>query len=107
MQDAASTYAELQGADVLLVGIRQPAVINARYIRDGCVIIDLGLSSCSPLTSSNIDTSEEEAPSQPKGVLCLCCSDGLAAITAALRMRNASVSALLMQGESYLAAASQ
>ena len=46
------------------------------------VILDLGLSSCSPPKS--IDAGEKQ-----RDVVALCCRDGIAAITAALRMRNA------------------
>jgi hypothetical protein len=40
----------------------------------------------------------DEPPLDMRDVQCLCCSDGLAAMTAVLRMRNATHAALLLQG---------
>ena len=39
-----------------------------------------------------------DAPMEMRNVQCLCCSDGLAEMTAALRMRNVTYAALLLQG---------
>jgi len=89
--DASVTQAELEGADVLLLGRPRPGTVTANWVRDGCVILDLGLSSCSPPTSKVVGEKQRD-------VVALCCRDGLAAITAALRMRNASNCALCHQG---------
>jgi len=44
------------------------------------------------------DAAAERAQLGGTDVLCLCCSDGLSAMTATLRMRNASHAALVQQG---------
>jgi len=91
-QDTVTARAELQLASVLLVGERRPDLVAAQWVRDGCLILDLGLSSQTAPTPQSVD------PAEQRDVRCLCCSDGLSAITAALRMRNASHCALLAQG---------
>jgi len=89
--DASVTHHELKGADVLLVGRSQPGAVTANWVRDGCIILDLGLFSCAP--PKRVEVCEKQ-----RDVVALCCRDGLAAITAALRMRNASHCSLLNQG---------
>mmetsp|Transcript_7782 Transcript_7782/g.15275 ORF Transcript_7782/g.15275 Transcript_7782/m.15275 type:complete len:309 (-) Transcript_7782:650-1576(-) len=90
--------AQIRIADVILIGIAQPAIVNASSVKDGCLILDLGLSRHSP-PSTPVDAMEDDgAHHLAKGVRCLCCSDGLADITAAFRIRNASTAALLIQG---------
>ena len=132
---------ELPHADVLLIGARRPDVVAAQYVRTGCVLLDLGLSTSAAPTlldlyadssadSSGLsdDSSDGYSPvgtrddgsrggvkadgsggaapaagaptmarSASREVLCLCCSDGLSAMTAALRMRHLSHTALLQQ----------
>lgn len=90
---AACVRAQLQKADVLLTGVRRPDVVAAQWVRDGCVILDLGLSSVSAPSPPDIGSDPEQ-----RDVLCVCCSDGLSAITAALRIRNVSNTALFQQG---------
>ena len=146
-EDADSCRAELQAADVLLIGRRRPDVVAAQWVRSGCVLLDLGLASCSaptpiamahqhthcaqtaeraperpesdhsgnesdeeggaaagggeaaaPAAPSVVVAEEAEGPPPSRDVLCLCCSDGLSAITAAMRMRNLSHLALVQQG---------
>jgi len=175
--DVDAVRAELPNADVLLIGARRPDVVAARWVRTGCVLLDLGLSTSAaptPLdlhespsdeslaTSADTDMSPSTTPCghacdegslgplgdgtnsegvrrsrsrsdlsavasvgssdtspltasaetsplssfsplapepvQQRDVLCLCCNDGLSAMTAALRMRNLSHTALMQQG---------
>lgn len=102
LSDAAETAAArtaLQGADVLLIGARRPDLVAAQWVKSGCVLLDLGLASCSaPALPTPLAPAPSEPLSEPRDVLCLCCSDGLSAMTATLRMRNASHAALLQQG---------
>lgn len=110
-----SARAALPQADVLLIGARRPDLVAAQWVRSGCVILDLGLATISapaPAAAPGPEGSSDplggeagdggggpggEAPTA-RDVLCLCCSDGLSSITAALRMRNASHLALVQQG---------
>ena len=83
------------------------------------MLLDLGLSTSAtaptPIeataptdssTHASLAPDAVDAPGSPlsatspqqKNVLCLSCSDGLSAMTAALRMRNGSHAALLNQG---------
>ena len=97
-----SARAALQRADVLLIGARRPDVVAAQWVRSGCVILDLGLASCSApaptAPRSPLVPGSRAGEAEQRDVLCLCCSDGLSAMTAALRMRNASHAALVQQG---------
>lgn len=113
-KELASVRMELQNADVLLIGARRPEVVAAQWVKSGCVLLDLGLSTSAAPTrihSQPVDLQNDGAsdsssssgngsplPAVQRDVLCLCCSDGLSAMTAALRMRNASQAALLQQG---------
>ena len=117
--DAAIARTELQRADVLLIGTRRPDIVAARWVKSGCVLLDLGLASCSAPTptmpmplqparavGAAADAADAAGASEPppdesceqRDVLCLCCSDGLASMAATLRMRNASHAALIQQG---------
>jgi hypothetical protein len=108
-EEAADSAREaLRRTDVLLIGARRPDVVAAQWVRDGCTILDLGLASCSapqlnamppPAAAPSVEEPMPLAqPQDSREVLCLCCSDGLSAMTAVLRMRNASHAALLQQG---------
>lgn len=150
-QPVDAVRAELPHADVLLIGARRPDVVAAQYVRTGCVLLDLGLSTSAAPTPLDLhadssadssclsdDSSGGDSPagtrddgsrggvkaegggsaegycagsggaapaaapptmarSASREVLCLCCSDGLSAMTAALRMRHLSHTALLQQ----------
>lgn len=110
-EPAESARACLQRADVLLVGARRPDLVAAQWVRSGCVILDLGLATTIPAPAPAASTTAasadgvagggsggaEDAPAV-RDVLCLCCSDGLSGMTAALRVRNASHAALVQQG---------
>ena len=107
--ETSEARAQLGSADVLVVGVRRPDLVAAQNVRPGCVILDVGLSSCAAPTPQPAAAEElagapgaiEPAPllrTTSTDVKVLCCSDGLAAMTAALRMRNGSHLALLQQG---------
>ena len=92
---------KLRSADVLLIGARRPDLVAAQWVRPGCVLLDLGLSTSAAPPLDAIDTAPPSKRQQMAiscDVLCLGCSDGLSAMTAALRMRNASHVALEQQG---------
>ena len=107
-EDAAAARAQLHQADVLLIGVRRPDVVAAQWVKNGCLILDLGLCAhiapAQPTgeggtTGEGTGCSDAAAePVEPRDVLYLSCIDGLAAMTAALRMRNASHAALCQQG---------
>ncbi|KAL1499803.1 hypothetical protein AB1Y20_012488 [Prymnesium parvum] len=100
-QDTCTARAELQLASVVLLGEPRPDLVAAQWVRDGCVILDLGLSSCAapnPRAHGGSDGESEATAVTQRDVRWLCCSDGLSAITAALRMRNASHCSLTQQG---------
>ncbi|KAL3920660.1 MAG: hypothetical protein SGPRY_005172, partial [Prymnesium sp.] len=103
-EDTCKAREELQLASVLLVGERRPDLVAAQWVRDRCIILDLGLSNCAAPTSVHEEITEfAKAPAVDKNLVkhravrCLCCSDGLSAMTAALRMRNASHISLMHQ----------
>ena len=50
--DTTAARAELQHASVLLIGERRPDLVAAQWVRSGCVILDLGLSSCAAPTAA-------------------------------------------------------
>lgn len=93
--DAAAARAALQQAEVLLIGARRPDVVAAQWVKNGCLILDLGVCS---LSAPALGTGESGAYNEQRDVLCLSCVDGLAAMVAAIRMRNASHAALCQQG---------
>ena len=61
-QEAASARNELHRADVLIIGARRPDIVAAQWVRSGCVLLDLGLASCSAPSPVNSLSPWEEHP---------------------------------------------
>ena len=104
--DVQTARAEMPHAHVLLTGEVAAGLVTSQWVRDDCVILELGLgrhrdrppSAPASPTSPAASPAWRPAEAPMRDVVCLCASDGLAAMVGAFRMRNAAQLALIQQG---------